>query len=288
MTRMAVITKTFAPDFELCAALNRSVLENSPDTVEHHIIAPRSDFHLFGRLAGSRTHIRCDADFLPRAFVPVPFSNITVNVGRPFPPMRGWIQQQLIKLAAVAASENDAVLTADSDVEFVRRFSAETFVRDGKVRFFRNPNQIDARLSRHMTWHRVARELLGLPPAEPPYPDYISPSIAWDPAIVRRMLERVAATTGRPPLTAIAGRLDFSECVLHGLFVDEVIGARANSFVSDDPLCRAYWEPAPLNADSAAHFIRAVRPTDVAVAISSKSHTPLPVREAIFSALRTV
>jgi hypothetical protein len=216
----------------------------------------------------------------------VPFSNITVNLGRPFPPVRGWILQQVIKVAAVAASQDDAVLVVDSDVEFVRPFTAEMFVRDGRVRFFRKPNEIDRRLPRHMTWHRVARELLGLPPAEPPYPDYISPSIAWNPAIVRRMLERVAATTGRPPLTAIAGQLDFSECVLHGVFVDEVIGAQANSFATDDSLCQAYWEPAPLNADSAAHFIRRVRPTDVAVAISSKSHTPLAVRDAIFSALR--
>jgi hypothetical protein len=82
-------------------------------------------------------------------------------------------------------------------------------------------------------------------------------------------------------------RYHFSECVLHSLFVDELMGTQATSFVSDDPLCRAYWEPVPLNADSAAHFIRAVRPTDVAVAISSKSHTPLAVRDAIFSALRT-
>ena len=111
----------------------------------------------------------------------------------------------------------------------------------------------------------------------------------------RRSLERLSCQAnvgagrghGRPPLTAIAGRLDFSECVLHGLFVDELMGTQATSFVSDDPLCRAYWEPVPLNADSAAHFIRAVRPTDVAVAISSKSHTPLAVRDAIFSALRT-
>jgi hypothetical protein len=39
MTRIAVITKSFAPDFELCVALNRSVLDNAPDTVQHHIIA---------------------------------------------------------------------------------------------------------------------------------------------------------------------------------------------------------------------------------------------------------
>jgi hypothetical protein len=283
---MTVITKSFAPDFDLCTSLNRSVLENSPDPIQHHIVVPRSDLKLFGRLAGPRTHIRCDADFLPRTFVHLPLSNIMVNLARPFPPVRGWIQQQVIKLAAVAASEDDAVLVVDSDVEFVRPFTAEMFVREGRVRFFCKPNEIDGRLPRHMTWHRVARALLGLPPAEPPYPDYISPSIAWDPAIVRRMLARVAATTGRPPLIAIARQLDFSECILHGVFVDEVMSAQANSFVSDDPLCRAYWDPAPLNVDSAAHFIHAVQPTDIAVAISSRSRTPLAVREEIFSTLR--
>ena len=108
MTRMTVITKSFAPDFDLCTSLNRSVLENSPDPIQHHIVVPRSDLKLFGRLAGPRTHIRCDADFLPRTFVHLPLSNIMVNLARPFPPVRGWIQQQVIKLAAVAASEDDA------------------------------------------------------------------------------------------------------------------------------------------------------------------------------------
>jgi hypothetical protein len=283
---MAVITKTFAPDFELCASLNRSVLEHSSDTIHHHIIAPRSDLKLFGRLAGPRTHIRCEADFLPRTFVRVPFSNIMVNLDRPFPPVRGWIQQQVIKLAAIAASEDDAVLVVDSDVAFIRPFTAEMFVRDGRVRFFRKPNQIDKQLSRHMTWHRVARALLGVPPAEPPYPDYISSPLAWDPMIVRRMLAQVASITGRPWFTAIAGQLDFSECVLHGVFVDEVIGVSANSFVSDDPLCRVYWEFTPLNVDSAADFVRSVRPTDIAVVIQSKSRTPLAVRDATLTALR--
>ena len=286
MTRMAVITKSYAPDFELCASLNRSVLDHSPDKVLHHIFVPRSDLKLFGRLAGLRTHIHCEADFLPRTFVPVPFSNIMFNVNRPFPPVRGWIQQQVIKLAAITASEEDAVLVADSDVEFVRPFTAEMFVREGMVRFFRNPDRIDSQLSRHMTWHRVAHELLGLPPAAPPYPDYISSPLAWDPMIVRRMLSRVATTTGSPWTTAIAGQLDFSECVLYGVFVDEVISPQANSFVSDDPLCRVHWEPTPLNADSAARFIRSVRPTDIAVVIQSKSRTSPAVREAIFGALR--
>src|SRR5262245_23868232 len=124
---MAVITPSFAPDFELCAPLNRSVLDNSPDTVQHHIVVPRPDLKLFDRLAGPRTHIRCEADFLPRSFVRVPFNNVTVNLGRPFPPVRGWILQQVVKLAAVATSEDDVVVLVDSDIEFLRPFTVETF-----------------------------------------------------------------------------------------------------------------------------------------------------------------
>jgi hypothetical protein len=210
-----------------------------------------------------------------------------VNFDRPFPPVRGWIQQQLIKLAAIAASENDAVLVVDSDVEFVRPFTVEMFVRDGNVRFYCKLNQIDKRLPRHMTWHRVARTLLGLPPAEPPFSDYISSPLAWDPVIVRRMLARVETTTGHPWPTAIGAQLDFSECVLYGVFVEVVNGAPNNSFPSDDALCLSYWEHAPLSLDDVAHFIRGIRSTDIAVMIPSKSRTPPAVREAAFAALRT-
>ena len=216
----------------------------------------------------------------------VPLVNIAVNLSHPFPPIRGWIQQQVVKLAAIAASEDDVVLVADSDVEFIRRFTAEMFVRDGAVRLFRNPNKIDRRLSRHMKWHRVARALLGLPSAEPPYPDYISSPLAWNPEIVRQMLARVEATMGRPWPTAIAGQIDFSECVLYGVFVDGVSRAPTNSFASDDPLCLVYWEPTPLNLESAERLMCDLRPTDIAAVIQSKSRTPSAVREATFAALR--
>ena len=131
MTRLAVITPSYEPDFGLCEGLSRSVLENSPETVHHHIIVPRRDLELFARLAGPRTHIRCEADFLPSSFVPVPFSKFTVNLRRPFPPVRGWILQQVLKLAAVAAFHDDAVVLVDSDIEFIRPFTPETFVRQG-------------------------------------------------------------------------------------------------------------------------------------------------------------
>jgi hypothetical protein len=286
MKRMSVITPSFAPDFELCVDLHRSVLECSPESVHHHIIVPRSDIKLFRRLAGPRTHILCETDFLPSSFVPVPLTKFTVNLRQPIPPVRGWILQQVVKLAAVAASEDDVALVVDSDIEFIRPFGVETFVRNGVVRFYRKPDAIDQRLPKHIIWHQVARALLGLKPAAPPYADYISSLLAWDPAIVRQMLAKVANTTGRLWTTAIAGQLHFSEWTLYGVFVDEAIGTPANSFVSDDPLCLAYWNDGPLSRQGAIDLLRGVRPTDVAAMISAKSRTPLAVRRAAFAGHR--
>jgi hypothetical protein len=283
---MVILTKSYTPDFELCADLSRSVRENAPETADHNIIVPRSDLKLFGQLRSPRTHICCEQDFLPRSFIAVPLSNFTLNLSRPFPPVRGWIMQQVIKLAAVAASEHDVVLLADSDVEFARPFTAETFVRDGAVRFFRQPDQIDERLPRHVTWHRVARKLLGLPSAEPPLPDYISPLVAWDPALVRRMLERIATVAGRPWPSAIAGLFHFSECILYGVFVDEVVRGSAAAFASHDPLCLFHWSGVALTHETAAEFLNRMRPTDIAAMISSKSLTPLDVKRAAFAKYR--
>jgi hypothetical protein len=213
----------------------------------------------------------------------VPFSKFTVNLRRPFPPVRGWILQQVLKLAAAAAAEDDVVLLVDSDVQFMRPFTVETFVRDGVVRFYRKPNAIDEQLPRHVIWHQTARALLGLPPAQPPYTDYISSLMAWDPAIVRRMLARVTDVAGRSWTTAIAGQLHFSEWTLYGVFVDDVLGAPATSFASDDSLCLAHWGTTPLNPDTAAEFLSGLRATDVAAMISAKSGTPLAVRRDAFA-----
>jgi hypothetical protein len=220
--------------------------------------------------------------------VRLPFSKFTANLLRPFPPVRGWILQQLIKLAAVAECNDDVVLLVDSDIEFVRPFTADTFVRNGVVRFYRKPNTVDARLPRHMLWHRAARALLGLPPAEPPYTDYVSSLSAWNPAIVRQMLARVTGATGRPWATAIGGQLHFSEWTLYGVYVDGMLDGSATSYVSDDPLCLAQWGTIPLNQYSASEFISALQPTDIAVMISAKTRTPLAVRRAALEGHRRV
>jgi hypothetical protein len=235
MAQLAVITPSYEPDFELCKDLNRSLIANSPETVHHHIIVPRRDVGLFAQLAGPRTHIRREADFLPSSFVPVPFSKFTVNTRRPYPPVRGWILQQVLKLAASAAFHDDAVVLVDSDIEFIRPFTPETFVRQGVVRFYRKPNADDERLPRHLIWHRVARTLLGLPQAgPPPYPNYVSSLLVWDPSIVRRMLAHISKVMRRPWPTIIGAQLHFSEWTLYGVYVDHVIGAQPSRVSARD------------------------------------------------------
>jgi Family of unknown function (DUF6492) len=284
MTTLAVITPSFGPDFELCAALHASVIAHSPESVQHHIIVPPRDVALFRRLAGPRAQIHEETEFLPRSFRPVPGMNFSLNLRRPFPPLRGWILQQIIKLAAAARADADVVLLVDSDIEFIRPFGPDTFRRDGVVRFYRKPDEVDDRLPRHMTWHRVSRSLLGLPAGSPPYPDYVSSLMAWDPVVVRKLLDKVQSTTGQRWFDAVGRQLHFSEWTLYGVFVDEVLGGASRRFSTDDSLCHAYWDEIPLTERTLREFLTSTGADDIAVMVSAKSRTPMAVRQAGFSA----
>ncbi|NUR30274.1 MAG: hypothetical protein HOV83_31220, partial [Catenulispora sp.] len=226
--RLAVVTPSFAGDFELSRDLNASVLAYAPPDVHHHLIVPRRDLELFGSLSGPRTHVLDETDFLPRSVRHLPGTKYSLNLRRPFPPLRGWIIQQIVKLAS-GAVDADTLLLVDSDISFCRPFGPDTFVRDGVARFYRKPNDIDDRLPRHVLWHKAAREMLGLPAAPPPYHDYVSSILAWDPAILTEMFARIEQTTGTSWATVVGSQLHFSEWTLYGVFVDEVLGAGATA-----------------------------------------------------------
>jgi hypothetical protein len=187
--------------------------------------------------------------------------NFSLNLRRPFPPLRGWILQQIIKLAAAARADADVVLLVDSDIEFIRPFGPDTFRRDGVVRFYRKLDEVDDRLPRHMTWHRVSRSLLGLPAGSPPYPDYVSSLMAWDPVVVRKLLDKVQSTTGQRWFDAVGRQLHFSEWTLYGVFVDEVLGGASRRFSTDDSLCHAYWDEIPLTERTLREFLTSTGPT---------------------------
>lgn len=280
MTELAVITPSYAPDFELCRDLSKSVLRQTPACVRHYIFTPKRDLARFSELRGPRTHVLPVDELLPASVLSLPRLNFWLNLRRPFPPVRGWVLQQVIKLAAAARIEASSLLLADSDTLLVRPVDASTFRRAGRPLFYRKHLGVTASLPRHVTWHQVARTLLGVPPRDPPLPDYISAFNVWDRGTVLALLDRIERTAGRPWLDAVTAQLHISEFILYGVFVDEVLGASAQVAPSGSMLCHSYWDPSPLSAAQAAGFAAALPDSDVAIMISAKSGTPLDVRRA--------
>jgi hypothetical protein len=216
----------------------------------------------------------------------VPWANFWLNLRRIAPPIRGWVMQQLVKLQAAAQIEGDVLLLADSDVVLARPVTAETFRRDGRLLFYRKDLGVDEHLPRHLVWHDVARDLLGIPHVPAPLPDYVSAFNVWDRHTVLRLQERIQQVTGRPWLDAMASQLHISEFILYGVFTDEILGDHANVEQAESMLCHSYWDPHPLSAEAAERFVRTMPADDVAVMISAKSRTPLDVRRAAISVLQ--
>jgi hypothetical protein len=279
-----VITPSYAPDLELCAALNESVLLNTPGPVRHYIITPARDVKLFSRLRGTRTEVLSVDEVLPWRVLPVPGANFWLNLRRPWPPVRGWVMQQIIKLQMAAHVHADLLLLADSDVVLVRPVTGETFRADGRTRFYRRDKEISSAKPRHVRWNDVACTLLGVPPEPPPLPDYISPFNVWDRHIAIALQGWIKQTTGKHWLDAVGAQLHFSEFVLYGVFADKVLGGQGNVTETDSMLCYNYWKRTPLDIAAGERFIREMPAQDVAIMISAKSGTPLEVRRRILAA----
>ena len=277
---MVVVTPTYAPDLELFADLHASVLRCFPDDVRHLVVVTQPDVGPFRRFAGPRCEVLGVGDVLPGSVRALPLTKLWVNLRRPFPPLRGWILQQLVKLAVAAQVGERVVVTADSDIVFIRPVTVETFAPGGQVRLFRLDDGVDSSLTRHVRWHAVSRSLLGLPPAPPPpLPDYVTALNSWDREVVVRMLARVEEVTGRDWLEAVGKELHFSECMLYGVYADGVEQGKGLT-TTGDSRCHTYWGSDPLSVDGAAAMILSAGPQDVAYMISAKSYTPLDVRRA--------
>jgi hypothetical protein len=278
---LAVLTPCFRGDAELFADLHQSVLDNTGPKMVHYVVVPPSDEHLFRHYDGPRCRVWTHRDLVPRHFLSVPnLSGLTLNLRRPWPPVRGWVVQQLMKIAGTARIDARAVLIVDSDAVLMREPALDELVHDGRVGHFREDNAITADMERHVLWHNVARRLLGLPgTVSAPLPDYVSPICVWDPAVVRAMMTRIAVTTRRPWLDAVAAELHVSEFVIYGVFVDEVVGG---TVPLDGLTCHNYYQRHPLEAADGPAFAARMPSTALGAMISSHSGTSADARRETF------
>lgn len=288
---LVVMTPSHAPDFDGFARLHASVQDYCARAVTHLVVVPDADVSLFESLRSPTLTVIGYRTILPRRFVsttsiaripklPRGYRIGAVNIAKPWPPVRGWILQQLIKLATVSELTEDTVLLIDSDVMLIKPVEESQFRRSGVVRLYRQAGGITPGMTRHLQGQATARELLDSP-AEPDTPDYVSAFASWDPNLVRECVATVGRRHGHPWQETIGRCLQFSEFLLYGTFVMTRAAPEWRSFTSPESLCHSHWTPAPLTTEEVPGFVESIRPHDLAVHVQSNSGTDAEVVDLI-------
>jgi hypothetical protein len=186
-------------------------------------------------------------------------------------PIRGWLLQQLVKLAVAPHLTADVIVHADSDVVLLRPFSTSSVVDEhGRTRLYSDPDHIDERLPNHILWHRSAEKLLGIAPRAVPLPNFISSLVPWSRANAIALLEHIERNTGSTWLRAVSGAWHVSEHTLYGRFAQDVLGADAGGFVPSPSLCQDYYKRVPLSAREVEALLDRLSPQEFAVSLTAK------------------
>ncbi len=285
--RIGLLTMSFRGDLDMCRLLCQSVDAFAPAAFEHVVAVPRADLALFRPMANARRRLITQEDLLPRWLhrVPLPPPAIREAVGLPRRNVyvtsrgrfvRGWIAQQLMKLEAARSSQADVILHVDSDAAFVRPLTRGHLINRGLVRLLRTEGAGDTPM--HHPWHAAATALLGIPTRAYTGADYIGNLPVWRSALVRQMLDRIAAVRGMDAFTALAATRDISEYTLYGVHCDHVVGLAASGhWGTERLLCATVWpglDPATLQATLDNLVI-----DDDQVAIGVQSTIPVPISE---------
>lgn len=264
-TSFAVVTPTYLPDLARCELLTESLDRVAPD-VPHYLIVDRRDRSAFIHLEGGLRRIIESESLIGKWMWQVPGTTGYWLSLKTFP-VRGWIIQQILKIGSVDAISEPTLIFCDSDTAFFRSFDRNNLLVDGKLGLL----DVDYCSDVTVDWTRIARRLLGLPIDEGGYRTHIGNMICWDGSTVKAVRDRIESSTGMSWQVALARRQKFSEYMLYGVFVREILGYENSPHApSTVPLVKPSWGTA-LDSDSAiAEFFRDFDSQTVAVMIHSK------------------
>ncbi len=269
----AVVTASYAPDFERCRLLCETLDRHVSGFAHHYILVEQRDVALFRQLEDSRRSVVDERDLLPswlHAFDdPLSLFRRRIWLSLRTQPLRGWHVQQLRRIAIAAHAAEDVLVYVDSDVAFLKPFDCAAFSRDGKVRLFRREDVLSSDgHGEHRIWSRNAGDALGIDASRVSTHDYISTLIAWRRETVNAMCAGIEKTHGRDWAAVIGSARQFSECMIYGRYVDDVIGG-AGHFHGAEEFCRVHWNGQPLSDDAFRHFVATMAPEQVAIGMHS-------------------
>lgn len=269
----AVVTASYAPDFERCRLLCETLDRHVSGVAHHYILVEHRDMALFRQLENSRRTIVDERDLLPRwlrAFDdPLSLFRRRIWLSLKTMPLRGWHVQQLRRIAISAHAREDVLVFCDSDVAFVKPFDCGAFWRDGKVRLFRRDEVLSGEgHEEHRVWSRNAGLALGIDASEVSTHDYISTLIAWRGETVTAMCARIEKVHARCWVEVVGAARKFSECMIYGRYVDDVLDG-AGHFHGSEEYCRVHWTGEALSDDEFRRFVAAMAPEQVAIGMQS-------------------
>jgi hypothetical protein len=269
----AIVTPSYAADFERCRLLCETLDRHVSGAAHHYILVEHRDLAQFRQLQGPRRTIVDERELLPgwlRPFSdPLSLFRRRVWLSWKTKPLRGWHVQQLRRIAIAAHVPQDVLVFCDSDVVFLKPFDCSAFCRDGKVRLFRRDNTMEGEVRYdHRLWSRNAGSALGIAhPAVSPH-DYISTLIAWRRETISAMCRRIEELHGRSWIEVLGSSRKFSECMVYGRYVDEVLGG-VGHFHGAEEYCHVHWFGEALSDEEFRAFVASMAPEQVAVGVQS-------------------
>jgi len=232
----AIVTPTYWRDLARCELLVESLDRCAPD-VAHYLIIDRRERSTFAHLDRGQHKIIESESLLDASFWRIPGKSGWWLSHRT-PPVRGWIMQQIKKIAAIKAIPEQTLVFCDSDTAFFRHFRRDDLLVQGKMGLL-DVNYVNDDIQR---WTATARRLLGLPQSEGGYRNHVGYLVCWNRDTVEALQQRIEYASNTQWQLALARTFNFSEYMLYGIFVREVLGYEAtNHAPSDVPLIKTLW-----------------------------------------------
>ncbi|GGA78737.1 hypothetical protein GCM10011491_02410 [Brucella endophytica] len=284
---VALVTASYAPDFERCRLLCESIDRFVTGAQKHYLLVAGNDVALFRRLEGPRREVVDERDLLPSWLhsIPDPASLFRRRIWLSLrtPPLRGWHAQQLRRLAIAGKLSAAGLLYCDSDVIFLKGFDVSALWKDGALRFYRHDSALPVETGPgHAEWYANAGFALGLAGNVAQPHDYITNPVQWRRDTVVSMLSHIEARHGRHWIEAIAARRHFSECILYGRYVDEVLEGRGHCH-DGTALAQVNWFGPALDEERLQALIDSMVPGQVAVCVQSFTGTDLDLMRRLLA-----
>ena len=114
----------------------------------------------------------------------------------------------------------------------------------------------------------MRRRALGLASPDGAGHDYITTLIAWDRETVLAMCRRIEQVHRRHWVAVVGSARRFSECMIYGRYVDEVIAGKGH-FHDQAEFCKVAWDGKPMSDGEFRAFVAAMEPGQVAIGMQS-------------------